>query len=240
MALEMKVRKELAHFELDLELCCPAGTLLALVGPSGSGKTMALRLLAGLERPDMGRIVLNGRVLGDVGQNKWLPPQKRRLGYVFQEASLFPHLVVADNISFACRDQHLLAELMDLLALDHLRRKLPRALSGGERQRVAFAQALAAGPELLLLDEPFSALDRESRSSLQALLLKLKDRFKVPMVMVTHDLDEAALLAGEIVTLERGQTDTGWLARQGFSLAGRDAGYHGDVPECMVMYGKVE
>ena len=216
MGLEMRVNKELDHFSLDIELKCPNGEILALVGPSGSGKTTVIRLLAGLERPDSGYIRLQKQLLCDIeprtGKKLWLPTQQRQLGYVFQEASLFPHLNVLDNIHFGCKHQEPQDELLTLLEISHLTSKKPREISGGERQRVALAQALATQPKLLLLDEPLSALDIQTRCLLREKLASLKN-LQIPIILVTHDLEEATLLGDQIISIEQGRTDTDWLAR---------------------------
>jgi molybdate transport system ATP-binding protein len=216
MGLDMRVSKQLAHFNLELEISCKNGEILALVGPSGSGKTTVIRILAGLEYPDSGLIRLHDRILCDIqpdSQKIWMATQKRKLGYVFQEASLFPHLNVRDNIRFGCTDSGEISALLDLLEISHLADKKPKEISGGERQRAALAQALAAKPELLLLDEPLSALDIQTRQSLREKLLVLKDEFQIPIILVTHDLEEAALLGDQIVSIEQGRTDTDWLQR---------------------------
>ncbi len=217
MAVEMQVSKQLAHFKLELELGCANGEILALVGPSGSGKTTVIRLLAGLEKPDEGFIRLNNRLLCELDpkskKNLWTPTQKRNLGYVFQEASLFPHLTVRDNIRFGCKKMAPVNTLLELLEIEHLADKKPQEISGGERQRVALAQALATKPDLLLLDEPFSALDIQTRSSLREKLAVLKQEFQIPIILVTHDLEEATILGDQIISIEQGRTDTDWLAR---------------------------
>ena len=213
MTLEMHIKKTLPHFELDLKLQCRPGELLAIVGPSGSGKTTAIRIMAGLVRPDQGTIRLHDRLLCDVEKKLWVPTRQRRLGYVFQEASLFPHLRVRGNVAFGCRDPQRVDMLLSLLGLEHLEDKKPGQISGGERQRVAFAQALAVDPRLLLLDEPFSALDIATRQQLREKLIVLKKEFQIPMVLVTHDLEEASILGDQVITLDQGKTDTGWLTR---------------------------
>lgn len=213
MDFKMNITKKLAHFDLDLDLNCPAGKLLALVGPSGSGKTTAIRLIAGLEKPDHGTISLGRRILCDPDKKIWLPPEKRKLGYVFQEAGLFPHLRVRANVAFACKDPARVDMLLEMLSISHLADEKPARISGGERQRAAFAQALAAEPQLLLLDEPFSALDIDTRDRLQLQLIELKKEFNIPMILVTHDLPEAVRLGDEVIALENGRTDTGWLER---------------------------
>ena len=215
MALKMCIHKKLAHFHLELDLHCPAGEILSLIGPSGSGKTTAIRILAGLEKPDGGTIHLQDQILCDFQSAKkiWLPTQKRKLGYVFQEASLFPHLRVRENISFGCGDQKRVDRLLELLGISHLQKQRPHEISGGERQRVAFAQALAPKPQLLLLDEPFSALDITTRRQLREKLLLLKKEIMIPIVLVTHDLEEAALLGDQVVAIKQGKSDRDWFKR---------------------------
>lgn len=217
MALEMRLSKQLAHFKLELELECPNGEILALVGPSGSGKTTVIRILAGLERPDSGIIRLHDRLLCDLRpeskRQHWVTTQNRKLGYVFQEASLFPHLNVRDNIGFSCTNLERIDHLLELMEISHLALKKPLTISGGERQRVALAQALATEPKLLLLDEPFSALDIHTRTSLRQKLAILKKEFQIPIILVTHDLEEATILGDQVVSIEQGRTDTDWLQR---------------------------
>lgn len=222
MALEFNIRKRLAHFEIDLNLQCHRGELLAIVGPSGSGKTTVVRILAGLETPDSGFIRLHDTTLCDVQKKKWIPAQKRKLGYVFQEGSLFPHLNIRKNVAFSCSDPQQVEKLLHMMAIYHLRDKNPGEISGGERQRVAFAQTLASNPDLLLLDEPFSALDISTRQQLRENVLALKQELAIPIILITHDLEEAALLGDQIVALEQGKTDTGWLARMEKIVAKKD------------------
>jgi molybdate transport system ATP-binding protein len=213
MTLEVHIKKKLSHFELDVKLACRSGEIVALVGPSGGGKTTVIRILAGLMRPDQGIIRLHDRFFCDVKKKLWVPTRQRRLGYVFQEASLFPHLKVRGNVAFGCRDPQRVDMLLSLLGLEHLEDKKPGQISGGERQRVAFAQALAVNPQLLLLDEPFSALDIVTRQQLREKLIVVKKKFQIPMVLVTHDLEEASILGDKVITLDQGKSGTGWLTR---------------------------
>ncbi len=213
MELKVEIYKRLPGFDIDVSFSCPNGSLLALIGPSGAGKTTIVRSIAGLERPDCGFIACNGVVWSDTKRGIWVPPQKRRLGYVFQEYSLFPHLSVEKNISFAADDLEEVEELIELLGIGHLRRRKPHQISGGERQRVALAQALARKPSVLLLDEPFSALDIATRQKLREELKSLKGRLSVPIVMVTHDLNEARFLADEMLPIEQGKMAPEWLSR---------------------------
>ncbi len=214
MTLRARLQKRLPHFTLDVELTCPAGTILALTGPSGSGKTTVLRLLAGLSDPDQGRVTLGQVVWRDTATGLRVPPRCRGVGLVFQEYSLFPHMTLAQNVAYATADRRYAAGLMHLFGISHLAKARPRAMSGGERQRGALCQALARRPRALLLDEPFSALDAATRLALRRELLAVRDRFGIPIVHVTHDLAEAALLGDQVLALCRGVLDPHWFDRQ--------------------------
>lgn len=213
MGLAVELVRELPGLRIDVAFTCATGELLALVGPSGSGKTTILRMLAGLERPDDGLIRCAGETWYAREGRRWVPPQGRRLGYVFQDYPLFPHLTVARNVGFAGADRQRVVELLALLEIDHLAARRIHNLSGGERQRVALAQALARSPRLLLLDEPFSALDAITRQLLQGTLRRLKPILGCPVVLVTHDLREAALLGDQVVPIEQGAIRHEWFDR---------------------------
>ncbi|MEW6426280.1 MAG: ATP-binding cassette domain-containing protein, partial [Bacillota bacterium] len=165
--------------------------------------------LSGLQKPRRGEIVLNGRVLYSSAARVNLPPRLRRVGYVFQDYALFPHLTVEQNAAYGMkgnRDGGLgLQEVLEMLQISHLARRYPGQISGGERQRTALARALLAGPELLLLDEPLSALDYETRLKVRGELKSLQPRWGIPFILVTHDLEEAAFLGDRVVYLERGR-----------------------------------
>ncbi|HZF80602.1 MAG TPA: ATP-binding cassette domain-containing protein, partial [Rubrivivax sp.] len=191
---------------------CEPGEVLALVGPSGAGKTSMLRVVAGLLRPEHGRVTVGGEVWCDTDRGLCLPPQQRHVGLVFQDYALMPHMTAQDNVALSLlhlprserleRAQRQLAHV-GLGAELQIRR--PARLSGGQQQRVAVARALAREPKLLLLDEPFSAVDQMSRQGLYRLLADLRRELSIPMLLVTHDLNEARLLADRLVVIDAGQ-----------------------------------
>jgi molybdate transport system ATP-binding protein len=201
----IEMEKQLPHFKLEVSFSMK-NEVVVLFGPSGSGKTTILNCIAGLAHPDKGRIQLDETVFFD-GSKKPLAPQKRRIGYLFQDYALFPHMTVEKNVLYAARKKtaQSLSPLLDVLGIGHLLRKYPHQISGGEKQRVALARALAAEPKMLLLDEPLSALDQETRTKCQELLLQLQHIWNIPFIIVTHDRDEADKLGDRILFLERGQ-----------------------------------
>jgi molybdate transport system ATP-binding protein len=207
--LGLQVRLARGDFLLDVDLALPASGITAVFGPSGSGKTTLLRCVAGLEAPDLARIVVDGETWQDTQQGVHLPTHRRPLGYVFQEASLFDHLDVAGNLAFgrkrAGTDDAALAPLLRLLGVEPLLRRRPHELSGGERQRVAIARALATQPRILLLDEPLAALDAARRREILPWLEELRDKLRIPMLYVTHSGDEVARLADHLVLLDAGR-----------------------------------
>ncbi len=202
--LDVQIIKKRGHFTVDISFSCPDGRLLALTGASGSGKTTIIRALAGLDQPDAGHIKYGDTYWYQGSADICLKARKRRVGYVFQEHTLFPHLSVRKNIAFACRDEDRVSELLDMLGIRHLEHSSPCRISGGERQRTALAQALASNPDVLLLDEPFSALDNGTKARLRARLLRIKEQFSLPIVLVTHDLEEACRLADNHICLDQG------------------------------------
>lgn len=211
--LQVSVRKRLKYFDLDIAFTCPEKKRLVLIGPSGAGKTTLIRMIAGLEKPDEGRIAFGDEVWFDSLQGIHLPPQKRGLGYVFQEYSLFPHLNLYQNAAFAAAEGKIVDDLLNLFGIAHLRNRRPPMVSGGERQRCAICQALARRPRLLLLDEPFSALDALTRRKLREEIRNLKKIFSFPIIYVTHDLNEAFFLADELISVVEGKIDKDWLKR---------------------------
>jgi molybdate transport system ATP-binding protein len=200
-----------APIPLDARFECGPGELVALVGPSGSGKTTILRAIAGLVRPRAGEVHCNGETWMDT--STFAPPQSRHVGLVFQNYALFPHMSASGNVAAALpvalgREARAAAarELLEFVHLGGLEARHPRELSGGQQQRVALARALARDPKVLLLDEPFSAVDQVTRRRLQRELAQMRRRLKIPIVLVTHDLEEAASLADRMVVLHRGTT----------------------------------
>jgi iron(III) transport system ATP-binding protein len=191
-----------------VDLIVPTGSLTAILGPSGSGKTTLLRLIAGFERCDRGTISLGGTVVDAVGSS-WVPSERRRIGYVPQEGSLFPHLTVRKNIGFGlrrgARDGGRVDELLALIGMEGLGGRYPHQLSGGQQQRVALARALATRPDLVLLDEPFSALDPSLRSGVRADVKRLLELAGATALLVTHDQDEALSLADRVAVISCGR-----------------------------------
>jgi ABC-type sulfate/molybdate transport systems ATPase subunit len=173
------------------------------VGPSGAGKTTVLRAISGLTRPESGRIELDGTVLFDSAAGIDVAPERRRVGFVFQDYALFPHMTVEQNVRYAGRER--VDDLLERLGIAKLARAKPESLSGGERQRVGLARALARDPGVLLLDEPLSALDAHTRMAVRAELRELLESFDLPTLLVTHDYEDAAALAGRIGVLVEGR-----------------------------------
>ena len=206
------MRLQRPGFTLDVALALPAHGITVLAGPSGCGKTTVLRALAGLERAS-GRVAVGGEVWQDDAARRFVPAHQRPLGYVIQEAALFPHLDVRGNLHYGRKRSELASNLValdaviELLGIGHLQARRTAALSGGERQRVAIARALATGPRLLLMDEPLAALDAERKAEILPYLERLHRELALPVVYVTHAMDEVARLADHLVLMRDGRVE---------------------------------
>lgn len=206
--IEVDLQHRQGAFTLDVRFDS-AAHVTALSGPSGAGKTTILNAIAGLIRPDRGRITVSGRVLTDTARGIFVPRHKRRIGYVFQDSRLFPHINVERNLGYGrwlAGGHAPLEPVVELLGLGALLKRHPRTLSGGEMQRVAIGRALLADPALLLLDEPLSSIDEERRSEILPFLKALHTEAGVPILYVSHSQDEIARLAGEVIRVEAGRT----------------------------------
>lgn len=206
MSLSLDIEKRLGDFRLQVQLKTDDG-VLALLGASGCGKTMTLKCIAGIERPDRGQIVVDDRVLFDSEKHIDLTPQRRRTGLLFQNYALFPHMTVEQNILCGTRrddagNGRARAEaIMERFGIASLRRHYPHQLSGGQQQRVALGRILVSAPDILLLDEPFSALDTITKSAIHRWYLDVMERIRLSTLFVTHDIDEAILLSDRIYLL---------------------------------------
>lgn len=219
--LEILLRKTLLSAQgtmlLDIDTSIESGKITTLFGISGAGKTSVLRMLAGLLAPEGGRIIVNGKAWYNAAQGIALKPQQRSIGYVFQDYALFPNMTVRQNLEFAFsnkkqmrQNQTLIHQLMELMELNKLQNRKPATLSGGQRQRVALARALVSKPDLLLLDEPLSALDQTMRQTLQNYLLQLHQEFRPTILLVSHDVGEIFKVSDQVLVLEQGH-----IARKG-------------------------
>ena len=210
MTVEIVARHRTGTFELDVALSLE-GPVSALFGPSGAGKTTLLHILAGLLRPRQGRIAVDGETWFDTAAGIFVPPHRRRIGYVFQEGRLFPHLTVRQNLLYGRWFHRHARHLVDadavvaLLGIEPLLGRHPRNLSGGEQQRVAIGRALLASPRLLLMDEPLASLDAARRAEILPYIERLRDNFAIPIVYVSHAAEEVERLANEIVSIADGR-----------------------------------
>ncbi|MDO5620388.1 MAG: molybdenum ABC transporter ATP-binding protein [Paracoccus sp. (in: a-proteobacteria)] len=206
--IRVQMRHDFAGFSTDLDFQAPPGVTV-LFGPSGSGKSTVLNAVAGLLRPDRARISVDGAVLTDTGAGVFTPPHRRRLGVIFQDGRLFPHLTVQQNLRygrwFSRRSGPDEGAVIEMLGIAPLLARRPATLSGGERQRVAIGRALLAGPRLILADEPLSALDQSRKAEIMPYLERLRDEWHVPMLYVSHSASEVARLATTVVMLDQGR-----------------------------------
>ncbi|NEJ01865.1 molybdenum ABC transporter ATP-binding protein [Rhizobium ruizarguesonis] len=212
MTLIVEAKQRLGAFSLDAAFTSERG-VTALFGRSGSGKTSMIRIIAGLAHPDEGRVVLDGEVLTETETGIFVPKHRRRFGYVFQEARLFPHLSIRANLSygrwFAARPEHgeSFDRIVDLLGIETLLERSPSKLSGGEKQRVAIGRALLSSPSLLLMDEPLAALDDARKAEILPYLQRLRDETDIPIVYVSHSIAEVARLANQVVIMRDGKVE---------------------------------
>jgi molybdate transport system ATP-binding protein len=210
MSLSVDVRHQQGSFTLAARFES-SGRLTAIFGASGSGKTTLVNVIAGLVKPQHARIVIDGNVLTDSDAGIAVPPYRRRIGYVFQDARLFPHLSVAGNLGygewFTPREERYAArgQILDLLGIGHLLARRPRDLSGGEKQRVAIGRALLASPRLLLMDEPLASLDQKRKDEIMPYLERLRDEIRIPIIYVSHSVAEVMRLASDIAVLADGR-----------------------------------
>jgi molybdate transport system ATP-binding protein len=203
LMLIVDIQKKLSHFELNVKFSV-ANEIVVLFGPSGSGKTTILNCIAGISKPTAGIIRLNDTILFE-NKKVFVPIQKRNIGYVFQDYALFPHMTVWKNIAYGMKNESFAKELMKELRIEHLRDKYPSEISGGEKQRVAIARAIATEPDALLLDEPFSALDDQTRAKGHEELLRIHKLWRIPIILVTHHHEEAKKLGNRILYLHEGK-----------------------------------
>lgn len=204
MEIQVDIRKKLGSFQLDVSFENESG-IMAILGASGCGKSMTLKCIAGIETPDEGRIVLNGRVLYDSEKRISLPPQQRKVGYMFQDYALFPNMTVRKNIEIVRGKRPVPADYYRRFQLEGLEELYPSQLSGGQKQRTAMARMLAAEPEMLLLDEPFSALDAHLRWKLESEVGKLLRELEKPVLFVSHDRDEVYRLSDRVGAMADGK-----------------------------------
>ncbi|WNY84133.1 molybdenum ABC transporter ATP-binding protein ModC [Cronobacter dublinensis] len=205
--LELNFTQVLGNHRLTVNETLPGSGITAVFGVSGAGKTSLINAISGLTRPQHGRIVLNDRVLSDTETDTFLPPEKRRIGYVFQDARLFPHYKVRGNLKYGMAKEMAAQfdKLVTLLGIEPLLDRLPGTLSGGEKQRVAIGRALLTAPELLLLDEPLASLDVPRKRELLPYLQRLAREINIPMLYVSHSLEEILHLADKVLVLEQGE-----------------------------------
>lgn len=205
--LQISIQQSLGKLQLSVETSINAHGVTAILGRSGAGKSSLMNLIAGLSQGATGKICLNGRVLFDSDEKVNLPPEKRHVGYVFQEARLFPHYSVMQNLQYGYKrsNSEIFSQIVALLGIRHLLSRFPAHLSGGEKQRVAIGRALLSEPEVLLLDEPLSALDLPRKQELLNYLRQLTQTLQIPILYVTHHLDEVIALADQMLILDNGK-----------------------------------
>ena len=219
--IQKKLQSEGGKMSLNINLTIDKGQFVTLFGKSGAGKTSTLRMLSGLLKPDNGLISVNGELWFESSKNINLKPQQRKVGYVFQDYALFPNMTVKQNLEFALqnkKDQYIIEELIDFTGLKELQNRKPLTLSGGQQQRVALARALVQKPEILILDEPLSALDHAMRIKLQEYILKIHKKYKLTTILVSHDIGEIVKLSDQVFELQNGQISKKGKASDFFGL----------------------
>jgi molybdate transport system ATP-binding protein len=224
ITLELKKRLKLSDGvkELDIRIDVESGKIVTIFGKSGEGKTTILRMIAGLTKADSGYIKVNGKFWFNSDLKIDLPPQKRKIGFVFQNYALFPNMTAEENILFGMgkKDLAFLEELIELMELQNVRKLKPDKLSGGQKQRVALARAMARKPEILLLDEPLSALDWEMRRKLQDEIKNINKKFKTTIFLVSHNVDEVVRLSDRVFYLNNGKIEKEGKPEEVFSYLG--------------------
>lgn len=222
--LEVNVQKKLGSFSINVAFLVKAPGITALFGPSGSGKTSVINMVAGLLKPDQGQISVNGNTVFDSRRGIDVPPNRRRLGYVFQDGRLFPHLSVKSNLTYGMKltrkDEQGVSfdKAVDVLDLGTLLHRRPAKLSGGEKQRVAIGRALLTNPSVLLMDEPLSSLDEARKSEIIPFVLRMQKEFLIPALYVSHSTDEISSLADHVVVIQSGEVASNgkpdWLSSE--------------------------
>jgi len=209
MFLNLQIKKTLyttnSVFDLDIDISANKGEIITLFGKSGAGKTTILRLIAGLTEAESGNIVVNNKIWYNSAKQINLNTQKRKTGFVFQDYALFPNMTVYKNLLFANKNKKEVEELLILTSLNEFKNRKPNTLSGGQKQRVALARALATKPDLLLLDEPLAALDHEMRQELQDEIIKINKKFRITIILVSHDLAEIFKLSEKVYVIDKGK-----------------------------------
>lgn len=210
--LDVNIQRVQGTFSVNASFIADGTGITALFGRSGAGKTSVIHMIAGLVRPDSGRIIVNGKTYFDSGKGVDIPPHKRRFGYVFQDGRLFPHLSVKSNLTYGLKlvppsESYIeFDQVVELLGIGHLLDRRPAKLSGGEKQRVAIGRALLTSPHLLLMDEPLASLDDERKSEVLPFVARLPKAFSVPILYVSHSVDEIRNLADRVVVMDSGST----------------------------------
>ena len=204
--IDVNINKKLSEFTLNAQFYEEDKNIIVILGKSGCGKSTLLNTIAGILTPDNGKIVVDDKVLFDKLNHIDIPIYKRRVGYIQQKNNLFPHKSVEENIKYGLKDNNIRIDyLLDDLQIKEILKKYPREISGGQGQRVSIARAIVTNPSILLMDEPFSALDNVMRLNLRVLVKKLNKDFKIPIIFVTHDLEEAYYMGDKIIVMSRGE-----------------------------------